>query len=219
VWSVLTSIHAKSQGNACLIGVDLQPQAQGEMPGCLVPQRYEERGNKVMKYTAKAKTRMASLSNPRHEKFSQLVANGIKPGEAYISLGYSAKGAPQSANNLLKRADVRGRVDEILQAAAASTVAEIAFDQQRVLNRLDILSRKAEDLGQISAAVRCEELIGKHRGMFIDRQVADVAISNEPSVVEILRGRRAKRLEAEAKIYDDAPAPLTGQTDVIDPEG
>ena len=101
----------------------------------------------------------------------------------------------------------------------SSTVAEIAFDQQRVLNRLDILSRKAEDLGQISAAVRCEELIGKHRGMFIDRQVADVAISNEPSVVEILRGRRAKRLEAEAKIDDNAPAPLTGQTDVIDPEG
>ena len=142
-------------------------------------------------------TRMAILSNPRHEKFSQLVAGGIKPTEAYISLGYSARGAPQSANNLRKRADVRGRVDEILQAAAVSTVAEIAFDQQRVLNRLDILSRKAENLGQISAAVRCEELIGKHRGMFIDRLVADVAISNEPSVAEVLRMRRAKRLEAE----------------------
>jgi len=41
---------------------------------------------------------------------------------------------------------------------------------------------KAEDLGQISIAVRCEELIGKHRGMFIDRQVAEVAISSEPSI-------------------------------------
>jgi hypothetical protein len=162
---------------------------------------------------------MASLSNPRHEKFSQLVASGIKPTEAYISLGYSAKGAPQSANNLLKRADVRRRVDEILQAAAVSMVAEIAFDQQRVLNRLDMLSRKAEDLGQISAAVRCEELIGKHRGMFIDRQVADVTISNGPSVAEILRGRQAKRLEAEAKIDADGRAPLTAQTDVIDPVG
>ena len=72
---------------------------------------------------------MANLSNPRYEKFSQLVASGIKPTEAYISLGYSAKGAPQSANKLLKRADVRVRVEEILQAAAVSTVAEIAFDQ------------------------------------------------------------------------------------------
>ena len=77
---------------------------------------------------------------------------------------------------------VRGRVDEIRQAAAISTAAEIAFDQQRVLNRLDVLSHKAEDLGQISVAVRCEELIGKHRGMFIDRQVAEVAIFSEPSI-------------------------------------
>jgi hypothetical protein len=45
----------------------------------------------------------------------------------------------------------------------------VAFDQKRVLNRLDVLSRRAEELGQISAAVRCEELIGKQRGMFLDR--------------------------------------------------
>jgi hypothetical protein len=123
----------------------------------------------------------------------------------------------------LKRTDVRGRVDEILQAAAVSTVAEIAFDQQRVLNRLDILSHKAEALGQISAAVRCEELIGKCRGMFIDRTVADVAISNEPSVAEILRRRRAKLLAEQPKeeqptIDADGQALLTGGEDVIDPE-
>jgi hypothetical protein len=71
-----------------------------------------------------------------------------------------------------------------------------------------ILSRKAEDLGLISAAVRCEELIGKYRGMFIDRQVADVAISSEPSVVDILRARRAKRKE-QGKTDADSPTLLT----------
>jgi len=115
--------------------------------------------------------------------------------------------------------DVRGRVEEILQAAALNTVAEIAFDHQRVLNRLDILSRKAEELGQISAAVRCEELIGEYRGMFVDRQVADVAIYNGPSVAEVLRERRAKRLEAQAKIDADGPVLLTGQIEVIDSNG
>ena len=148
------------------------------------------------------------FANPRHEKFSQLVASGIKPTEAYISLGYSAEGAPQSANKLLKRIDVRERVNEILQAAAVTTATEIAFDQQRVLNRLHILSHKAEGLGQISAAVRCEELIGKHRGMFIDRRVADVAISSEVSVVEILRVRRARR-EEQGKIDADSSRLLT----------
>jgi hypothetical protein len=53
--------------------------------------------------------------------------------------------------------------------AAQSSAEEVAFDQKRVLNRLDVLSRKAEELGQISAAARCEELIGKQRGMFVDR--------------------------------------------------
>jgi hypothetical protein len=109
------------------------------------------------------------LNNPRHEKFSQLIASGIKPTEAYISLGYSKAGAPQSANKLLKRDDVRERVNEIQSLAARSTAEEVAFDQKRVLSRLDVLGRKAEELGQISAAVRCEELIGKQRGMFVDR--------------------------------------------------
>jgi hypothetical protein len=43
---------------------------------------------------------MPVLRNPRHEKFSQLVASGIKPTEAYVSLSYSKAGAPQSANKV-----------------------------------------------------------------------------------------------------------------------
>ncbi len=115
---------------------------------------------------------MPVLCNPRHEKFSQLVASGIKPAAAYVSLGYSKAGAPQSANNLLKRTDVRERLNEIQSLAAQSAAEEVAFDQKRVLNRLDVLSRKAEECGQISAAVRCEELIGKQRGMFVDRTLS-----------------------------------------------
>src|SRR5712692_597932 len=115
------------------------------------------------------RTEVALLNNPRHEKFSQLVASGIKPAEAYISLGYSKVGAPQSANNLLRRTDVRERVNEIQSLAAQSTAEEVAFDKIRVLNRLDVLGRKAEELEQISVAVRCEELIGRERGMFVEQ--------------------------------------------------
>jgi hypothetical protein len=52
--------------------------------------------------------------------------------------------------------------------AAQSSAEEVAFDQKRALNRLDVLCRTAEELDQISAAAGCEELIGKHRGMFAD---------------------------------------------------
>ncbi|HEV1288450.1 MAG TPA: hypothetical protein VNU44_24200 [Bryobacteraceae bacterium] len=43
------------------------------------------------------------------------------------------------------------------------------FDRARVLDRLDDLSRKAEERGQFSAAIRAEELIGKEHGMFVDQ--------------------------------------------------
>src|SRR6266566_2798133 len=53
--------------------------------------------------------------------------------------------------------------------------------------------------------------------MFIDRQVAEVAISSEPSIAEVLRMRRTKREERE-KAAADGPTLLTGRTDVIDPD-
>jgi phage terminase small subunit len=130
---------------------------------------------------------MTMLRNPRHEKFAQLVASGIRHTEAYISVGYSPNGAPQSAAKLLQRIDVRRRVDEILASVAQSVAAEVAFDQKRVLSRLDVLGRKAEELKQISAAVRCEELIGKERGMFVERseQVTKIRSVKDMEIEEI----------------------------------
>ena len=37
------------------------------------------------------------------------------------------------------------------------------------MNRLSQLSHEAQQKGQLSAAVRCEELIGKQLGMFVQR--------------------------------------------------
>jgi hypothetical protein len=109
---------------------------------------------------------MPELRNARHEQFALLVASGLKPTEAYIFLDYRKAGARGVARNLHKRADVRARVNEIQSLAARSSAEEVAFDRKRVLNRLDVLSRKAEEHGEISVAVHCEELIGKACGMF-----------------------------------------------------
>ena len=145
---------------------------------------------------------MAVLNNPRHEKFSQLVASGIKPSGAYVSVGYAEGGAPQSANKLLRRTNIRERVHEIQSLAAQSTAEEIAFDQKRVLNRLDALSKKAEEMGQFGVAVRAEELIGKHRGMFVDRQAlqwnGDLSKVTDEQLVEVLQ-QLEQRVEAERK--------------------
>jgi hypothetical protein len=57
----------------------------------------------------------------------QVPTSGIKPTEAYVSLGYSKAEASQSANNLLKRSDVREWVNEIQSLAAQSSAEEMGF--------------------------------------------------------------------------------------------
>jgi septum formation inhibitor-activating ATPase MinD len=112
---------------------------------------------------------MPTLGNPRHERFAQLVASGIRPQNAYVSVGFSKNGAHQSAGRTLRIASVKARVVELQAAAADSSTAAVRFDHDRVLGRLDELSRVAQEKGQLSAAVRAEELIGRARGLFVER--------------------------------------------------
>jgi hypothetical protein len=64
------------------------------------------------------------------EKFSQLVASGVKPTEAYISLGYKPTGAKQAASWLLTKVDVRERVSELQQAAARSAAETVILNRE-----------------------------------------------------------------------------------------
>jgi hypothetical protein len=48
------------------------------------------------------------------------------------------------------------------------------------------LSGKAEELGQISAAARFEELIGKEIGMFVDRSALLMDLDSDKMTPEIL---------------------------------
>jgi hypothetical protein len=45
----------------------------------------------------------------------------------------------------------------------------VILNRERVLHRLSKLSNEAQQTGHYSAAARCEELIGKEIGMFVDR--------------------------------------------------
>jgi len=112
---------------------------------------------------------MPVLANARHEQFAQKVASGLKLLEAYTLAGYSEAGAQSSASRLARNAKVAARIAELEAASAQASTAAVLFDRARVLARLDELSRKAEAEGNFSAAIRAEELIGRNRGMFIDR--------------------------------------------------
>ncbi len=109
------------------------------------------------------------MRNPRHERFSQLVASGVRPKESYTAVGYKPTGAKQAASRLLTNVDIRDRVSELQKTAARSTAEALILNRERVLHRLSELSHEAQQTGHHSAAARCEELIGKEIGMFVDR--------------------------------------------------
>jgi phage terminase small subunit len=147
---------------------------------------------------------MCTLRNPRHEKFSQLLASGVNATRAYVSCGYSENGAAQSASNLLKNTEVAARISELKEMAAYSSAQESVLNRTRVLHRLDHLSRKAEEAGQLSVAARCEELLGKELGMFVERSEQQQTIKRLEDVPQevieeaIRRGEeRLRQLEAE----------------------
>lgn len=112
---------------------------------------------------------MAVLPNARHEQFAQKAASGTSLLESYIAAGYSEKGAQSSASRLATNAKVKARIAELQAVTANATSAAVIFDKNRVLARLDVLSLAAEKEGNFAAAIRAEELIGRHRGMFVDR--------------------------------------------------
>jgi hypothetical protein len=89
---------------------------------------------------------MPVLRNPRHEKFSKLVASGVSASESYAAVGYKPTGAKQAASRLLTNVDVRERVSKLQQAAARSTADSVILNRERVLHRLSQLSHEAQEL-------------------------------------------------------------------------
>jgi hypothetical protein len=103
------------------------------------------------------------LRNPRYELYAQGVASGLSRFEAYQKAGFKGK----SCSSIDRRPEVQHRIKEILDSAAS----------RAELSRKDILDRIFEDwqlarkLGQMAAALKAGELMGKemHR-MFVERK-------------------------------------------------
>lgn len=133
---------------------------------------------------------MAPLRNARHEHFAQLMAkDAMSPPKAYIAVGYSEAGAHQSANRLLRDAEVCSRIAQLRAViegpARERAIEKTALDKAWVLAQLVEnvkMAKKAEpvrdgegnETGEyrqnLPAANKALELLGKELGMFIDRK-------------------------------------------------
>ena len=132
---------------------------------------------------------MGVLRNAKHEHFAQLVSKGEAPPRAYVIAGYSEHGAAQSANRLLKNAEVCSRIAQLREAVEKPSreraIEKAAVDKAWVLSQLvenvnmgkqaePVRDNEGNETGEykqnLAAANKALELIGKELGMFIDRK-------------------------------------------------
>jgi len=133
---------------------------------------------------------MPILPDPRHERFAQNLAGGMKQGEAYVAAGYKANRG--NAARLNADENIRMRVADILkdresfiQDVSAVAVQKAGLSKAWVLDRLrenaeramttePVRNHEGQPTGEYtyqgSVANRALELIGKELGMFVDRK-------------------------------------------------
>src|ERR1035437_7239639 len=93
---------------------------------------------------------MSVLKCTKHEQFALFVVKGVSATKAYVSAGYSPKGAQQSATRLLQNAAVCARIKELKTAVAERVVrAEIRHRNWRV----QVLQQRVEAMLALGAAL------------------------------------------------------------------
>lgn len=140
---------------------------------------------------------MPALVNPKHERLAQELANGLEQSEAYMLAtgGKNRAAARASASRLLAGASgdaIRKRVAEILAQretirakGVAKAIEKTAATEEWIINKLienverastaePVLDSKGNPTGEYrydgAVVNRSLELLGKQRGMFIDRK-------------------------------------------------
>jgi phage terminase small subunit len=102
---------------------------------------------------------MPILSNPRHERFVQLVASGMSATKAYVEAGYAEQGANVNASRLIANDSVSARITELKERTASA--CEIT--RQEVLRflsdivRMDLNEQRSHrtSLGPQKSSLRC----------------------------------------------------------------
>jgi hypothetical protein len=107
---------------------------------------------------------MPTLTNPRHELFSQARARGAKLLQAQEAAGYALDYG--NASRLTRNDKVRQRVRELQQAGAKDVQITVAS----LVARADHLRQLAIENRQISAAVAAIKEVGILTGLRIDRR-------------------------------------------------
>ena len=126
---------------------------------------------------------MNPLRNSKHERFAQELAEGNSISEAYKVAGY--KPNRSHASRLVAKGNIKGRVAELQDAAAAETQVTV----ESLINEAADIQRRATKARQYSAAIAALIAKAKLAGRWVDRAEQRntnvvYAISDEPMSAE-----------------------------------
>lgn len=123
---------------------------------------------------------MPILKNSKHELFAQYVAKGTSYSKSYELAGYKydRSAAARTANY----PKVAARILELKAAAAERAI----LSRAQIIEMLLVDRELAQEAGQIAAAVRVSELLGKDLGMWLNE-----AAKPDPAALPAPEGRDA----------------------------
>ena len=108
----------------------------------------------------------------KEERFAQAIARGRSQTDAAIDAGYAVLSAHVQGSRLMKKDKIKARVVQLCSGTSATT----ADVREEHLAQLISLREAAMSRGQISAAIKAEELRGKVLGLYIEQSVvADIS--------------------------------------------
>lgn len=140
-----------------------------------------------------------SLKQKRFAREYAVTGNGT---QAARKAGYSGNGealGARASENVRKR-----NVASAIKGELAKLEARVAeFNPARVKRRLHELSHAAQHDGQYGPAVRCEELIGKSVGMWIDQSLQLTGVLNDSHVAALLDYAKRRVIEPVNNKDDD----------------
>ena len=104
----------------------------------------------------------------RQQRFVDEYAVDQNAAKAYVRAGYSEKTAETCGPRLLRNAQIRAQVDAKLARLSRKT----ELNAEWVLRQF---RERAEDEDEVGATrIRAAELVGKHLGLFVERQEVTV---------------------------------------------
>jgi phage terminase small subunit len=106
---------------------------------------------------------MGPLRNTKHERFAQELAEGKSMSEAYEAAGY--KPNRSHASRLVAKGNIKGRVAELQDAAAAETQVTV----ESLINEAADIQERAPKAGQYSAAIAALVAKAKLAGRWMER--------------------------------------------------